>query len=57
MAEEIRQVRAEETAAYFNMSGQAFQVPSADLERWRQGTPLNEIVDFIRANAGHREAA
>ncbi|MGN6697669.1 MAG: cobalamin B12-binding domain-containing protein [Thermomicrobiales bacterium] len=21
------------------------------------GTPLNEIVDFIRANAGHREAA
>ena len=43
MAEEIRQVRAEETAAYFNMSGQAFQVPSADLERWRQGTPLNEI--------------
>ena len=43
MAEEIRQVRAEETTAYFNMSGQAFQVPPGDLERWRQGTPLNEI--------------
>jgi predicted acetyltransferase len=43
MAEEIREVRAEETAAYFNMSGQAFQVPVGDLERWRQNTPLSEI--------------
>jgi predicted acetyltransferase len=43
MAEEIRQIRADETATYFNMAGQAFQVAPADLERWRQNTPLNEL--------------